>query len=156
MRKPCSGKSCTVICSSHCEPARHKCFHSLHIKSALNVCKTRGMGSISIEMIYILLSSQTFCYSSVFLGAFKLLQNLLETFKHEFHTSQKKMITDNNTIEMYLGALSTELRIHKFTSICYLLKVKIPYFIVHEHLYWKVTTHRKLSSSIKKRTPRMT
>lgn len=57
MRKPCGGKPFIVICSSLSEPARHKCFHSSHVKSSLNVCKTGGTGSAFTEMIHILLSS---------------------------------------------------------------------------------------------------
>lgn len=153
MRKPCSGKPSIVICSSHSEPAKDKCFHSSHVKSALNVCKIGGTGSTFIEMIHILLSSWACIWLiCLFWSHFpKLANSARQTSRSEIFFFLEYFLHQLCTFLMSWSVMSVWLK--SVILLCTLSRWVInllPRFIaeknkecyyksiIYEGLYWKV------------------
>lgn len=144
MRKPYSGKTPTVIHSSHSDQ------QGTNVKSALNICKTRGKVSTFVEMIHILLSSWVYILL-IWLSwsNFPKLANLLrQTYPDQDYLFFRKFLTST------LHLTNWSVMLAQFKCVMLLCTLNrwfinlLPYFIVknkesycrsiiYEGLYWK-------------------
>lgn len=154
MKKTYSGKTSTVIHSSHSDQ------QGTNVKSALNICKTKEKLSTFVEIIHILLSSWV-CILLIWLSwshFLKLANSLKQTYPDRDYLFFRKFLTSTSHLTNW-SVMSAQFKcVMLFCTLSRWFINLFPYFImkskesycksiIYEGLYWKVMH----SSSIWKR-----